>query len=289
MTVSVSAHRPPGPAPWLIGADPAGPQVDAGLRPWIDEVAVFTGGSRQTVVQAPDVASTLVVRSDPRGRAELIVTGPRTRGTYHPADGAPVCFRMRVRTGGTRALLGAPVSDLADRGTPIEDLWGAAGRRLAEDVAHAYETHRTGAPSGNRLFRQVAEALRERTRAVPGDPAAGRLVGAAVRALTPAAGPAPRLSVVADRLGVSERYLRTLFAREIGLSPKHFARIARLRRVLMQAGTRQWAHLAGDAGFFDQAHLITDFRALMGVSPGAYLAGRLPAPAPCLRTVTRVR
>jgi AraC-like DNA-binding protein len=196
---------------------------------------------------------------------------------------------MRVRSGHTRALLGAPVSDLADRGTPIEDLWGATGRRLTEDVAREYETHRTGVPSGDRLFRPVAAALRERARTAPGDPAVARLIGAAVRALTPATGPAPRLSTVADRLGISERHLRTLFAREIGLSPKHFARIARLRRVLTQAGTRQWAHLAGDAGFFDQAHLITDFRALMGVSPGAYLAGRLPAPGPCLRTVTRLR
>ncbi len=62
-----------------------------------------------------------------------------------------------------------------------------------------------------------------------------------------------RLSDAATRIGVSERHLRNRFAREIGLSPKHFARISRLRRVLDQAGTRRWAGLADDAGFFDQA------------------------------------
>jgi len=99
--------------------------------------------------------------------------------------------------------------------------------------------------------------------------------------LSPGAGGNGRLTEVAGRLGISERHLRTIFAREIGLSPKHFARIARLRHVLARAGSRQWSDLADDAGFFDQSHLITEFRTLMGVSPAAYLAGRLPAPSPC--------
>jgi AraC-like DNA-binding protein len=77
--------------------------------------------------------------------------------------------------------------------------------------------------------------------------------------------------------------LRNLFGREVGLSPKHFARIGRVRRVLSLAGQRRWATVAEDAGFFDQAHMISDFRAFMGVSPEAYLAGRLPAVTPCLR------
>jgi AraC-like DNA-binding protein len=109
--------------------------------------------------------------------------------------------------------------------------------------------------------------------------AADSLVTAAARELATAA----RLADVADRLGVSERHLRNLFAREIGLSPKHFARIGRVRRVLALAGHRGWATVAEDAGFFDQAHMISDFRAFMGVTPAAYLSGRLPAATPCLR------
>jgi AraC-like DNA-binding protein len=243
--------------------------LDAGLGPWIDDVDLVAGTGRHTLVQAPDVASTLVVRTDPDGRSDLVVVGPRTRGTYHPAERASTCVRLRVRAGRTRALLGAPVSELADRTTAVADLWGALGRRLADRVRNGDS------------FGAVADGLRERARSAPADPAEARLVGAALRALDPGSGPAPRLGVVADRLGISERHLRTIFAREVGVSPKHYARIARMRRVLALAGTRQWAHVAGETGFFDQAHLITDFRALMGVSPGAYLAGRLPEPAPC--------
>jgi AraC-like DNA-binding protein len=99
--------------------------------------------------------------------------------------------------------------------------------------------------------------------------------------LGPGAERARRAAQHPGRVGVSERHLRNLFAREVGLSPKHFARISRLRKVLALAGRRQWAAVAEDAGFFDQAHMISDFRALMGVSPAAYLAGKLPAVTPC--------
>jgi AraC-like DNA-binding protein len=59
------------------------------------------------------------------------------------------------------------------------------------------------------------------------------------------------------------------------------ARIRRLRTVLALAGQQEWAAVAEDAGFFDQAHMISDFRALMGVSPGAYVQGHRPAVTPC--------
>jgi AraC-like DNA-binding protein len=307
MTVPAPAHASIAPTRWPAGAEGAGPSARAGLLPpvgagfwpavglglwpWIEGIDLVAGTGRHTLVQAPDVASTLVFRTDPAGRTDLIVAGPRTRGTYHPAARASTCIRMRVRSGRTRALLGAPVNELADRATPIEDLWGGLGRRLAAAASAVPPEHGGagvppdgGHPNDERateLFRSLAEVLRERARSLPSDPAGARLVGAAMRELAPESGPAPRLGVVADRLGISERHLRTVFAREVGLSPKHFARIARLRRVLALAGRREWARVAGEAGFFDQAHLITDFRALMGISPGAYLAGRLPAPAPC--------
>jgi AraC-like DNA-binding protein len=68
----------------------------------------------------------------------------------------------------------------------------------------------------------------------------------------------------------------------ISLSPKHFARIDRVRGVLASAGRRQRAQLANDTGYYDQAHLITEFRAMMGVPPGAFAnTGRLPAACPC--------
>jgi len=245
--------------------------VPGELRTWVDGVEVHSGADGPgTFVHVPDVAPALVFRITGEGRSDLMVVGPRSRGSYHPSKQLPVCIRLRVRPGRSRALLGLPINELADRVVPLADLWGAPGRRLAEELATA---------PGRRSTR-IAAALRERAAVAPATVA----LEPALRALSAGAS----TSAAADRLGISERHLRNVFARDVGLSPKQFARIARLRRVLDLAGDRAWARVAGDTGYFDQAHMITDFRALMGVSPGAFAAGRLPPPSPCMG-LTRVR
>ncbi len=92
---------------------------------------------------------------------------------------------------------------------------------------------------------------------------------------------APAIPDLAARLAVSERHLRALFSAGVGVSPKHFARIDRVRRVLAYAGETPWSHLAAHTGYYDQSHLTADFRTLMGVPPAAYLRGSLPAPTRC--------
>jgi AraC-like DNA-binding protein len=89
------------------------------------------------------------------------------------------------------------------------------------------------------------------------------------------------VAATAGRLHVSERRLRTLFADGIGLSPKHFARIGRVRAVLATASSRRWADVATAAGYYDQSHMTAEFRRLMGVPPAPYMAGRRPAARRC--------
>ena len=65
-----------------------------------------------------------------------------------------------------------------------------------------------------------------------------------------------------------------LFLERTGLSPKEMARVARLRALLAQLasdGRADWAGLACDFGYADQAHLINEFQALTGKSPQRYL------------------
>jgi AraC-like DNA-binding protein len=211
-------------------------------------------------VNKPEVATVLAFRTTPDRRSDLIVVGPRTRGSYNPDKALPVCVRVRLRPGQARALLGVSINDLVDRTVPLTDLWGRAGRELTERVAAA------GDSAAARLHAEIPMS------------ADISLVDGATRLLSR---PEARLAEVAGELGVSERHLRNLFAREVGLSPKHYARISRVRKVLDLAGSRPWAEVASRAGFFDQAHMIGDFRSMMGVSPGAFLAGRLPAVTPC--------
>ena len=77
---------------------------------------------------------------------------------------------------------------------------------------------------------------------------------------------------LARRCGWSARSLERRFRHAVGLPPKLFSRIVRFQRVFAaaRAGKPDWAGLAIDCGYYDQAHLNRDFREFTGSSPAAY-------------------
>lgn len=87
---------------------------------------------------------------------------------------------------------------------------------------------------------------------------------------------ASRVGGLADALGAGERTLRQAFADSVGLSPKRYARLARVLRVVEDASRASWAQLAIAHGFYDQAHLSAELREFLGVTPGQWRAGQLP-------------
>ena len=81
-----------------------------------------------------------------------------------------------------------------------------------------------------------------------------------------------RVDRVAERLGITARHLRRTFTEHVGVGPKEYARSVRLLRALrLAAGSSDWRRVALDAGYYDQAHLIADFRHLVGTTPGAFV------------------
>src|SRR5258707_470657 len=87
------------------------------------------------------------------------------------------------------------------------------------------------------------------------------------------------MSALAAETGWSGRHLRTRFAAETGLTPKAAARVVRFyraRRLLQrraESGKRlDLAALAVHCGYYDQAHLDLEFRALAGAPPTIWLA-----------------
>jgi len=225
--------------------------VPAALRPWVAGIDV-TAARGSAAVDVPDHATTLVVRTSADDTRELVVVGPRTRAAYHVSAEGPSCLRIRMQPGRAQSLLGRPVRELVDRALPLRDLPGLDVDRLAHDPVGALEAALADRKAHPDL---VAEA-------------AGLLTNANVAA-------------TAHRLHISERRLRTLFVDRIGLSPKHFARIDRVRTVLAAARDLRLADVAATAGYYDQSHMTAEFRHLMGVPPAAFVAGRRPAATPC--------
>ena len=97
-------------------------------------------------------------------------------------------------------------------------------------------------------------------------------VGWAVRELET---PERRVRDLVAESGMSKRRFVNTFRQNVGLSPKQFQRVRRLRRALhaLERGTAS-AEAALAAGYYDQAHLIHEFQALAGMSPSAYIRRR---------------
>lgn len=85
------------------------------------------------------------------------------------------------------------------------------------------------------------------------------------------------VSGLADEIGWSRRHFSERFGREVGLPPKQVARLIRFERStgLIRAG-RPLSAVAAEGGFYDQAHLTNEWRALAGCTPGTWIAEELP-------------
>ncbi|MFI0421664.1 helix-turn-helix domain-containing protein [Spongiactinospora sp. 9N601] len=166
---------------------------------------------------------------------------------------------------GARRIFGVPMSELANRFVPIDDVLGRWGTELVERLADAPHWPVRLALLDRLLTRRLAEAP-ETGPQIPW--AWGRLL--ATHGTT-------GVGELADRLGWSHRHLVSRFRDQVGLSPKTAARVLRfdhaLRLLMSTAGPgASLAEVAATAGYFDQAHMNRDFRAMAGSAPARLLA-----------------
>ena len=160
------------------------------------------------------------------------------------------------RPGAAAVVLGVPSDALAGAHTELEALWSAGAATLRERLLEAQSPARVLALLDALLVERISGEL---------DP----IVTAACRELERGA----RVAAVADHVGLGRKRLGERFSAAVGVSPKAYARLARLQRVLgAAAGPKRldWAQLAVLCGYYDQAHLIQEFRELSGVTPAHY-------------------
>lgn len=248
-----------------------------------------------TLIFTLDEPLVLLTPAEPRTPAEpaaparsfgSLVAGLHTTPALISHQGAQSGVQLALRPLGARALLGLPAGVLASHDLPAEEILGSAGRRLSDRLREApgwperfavLDAELTGlAWSDRRIDREVRPEIRRAWSLLRHHSG-----GVAVSAL-------------AAEVGWSTRHLGSRFQAEIGLSPKAAGRVIRFdraRRVLAgwavgQAAGRDarsgpgcgprpsltLADLAAACGYFDQAHLAREFRALAGCTPSGWLA-----------------
>ncbi len=154
---------------------------------------------------------------------------------------------LKVRLEELAGTTAANLSDILDRPADLN--------RLHEELA--------GAQSQGQRVQQLENFLLARIRVSAPDP----LVAAAVAWIEQNTG-GKRIAELAGHIGLSQSALERRFRRIVGISPKTFASVVRLRRAvrLRKAGD-DLTSVAHAAGYFDQSHFIKDFRRATGSSP----------------------
>lgn len=84
---------------------------------------------------------------------------------------------------------------------------------------------------------------------------------------------------VADRYGITSRYLQKLFLQYTGLTPKLYGKINRFQhslRLVTKKEASSLTSIAYDCGYFDQSHFIKEFKSFTGSTPSGYIIERSP-------------
>jgi AraC-like DNA-binding protein len=218
----------------------------AALRPWVE---CFwsrrdRGGAPREQRVLPDGCADLVFDlADGEGEA----VGTMTKPLIFTAGGASEFLGVRFRPGRAAAFLRIPLAEITDARVPLRDLW----RRDLTDELLSIE---------DRVGFLEAELLRRLA------PDRDARVDAAIERIIAGA---DRVETIAEEIGISRQHLARQFQHHVGVSPKTFARVMRFRRVLASA-KGDWADVAARHGYYDQSHLIADFRELAGETPGSF-------------------
>jgi len=231
----------------------------------LPDVFVDECRSDLTRVALPSTGVHLVVRLGPHvpGGFDIHALGPRHKARRKLIRGGQSTVFARLPLGTYQAVLGKPASEFAGRIVALRDLWDpAATQRLEEQLAAA----RNAASAAIILKTAIAGRLE------PGIcfDTNTRLVQSTARRLE-----SRNVASVAEDMGISERHLRRVFRENVGLSPKEFFKLIRFERALKAAKDDRdlsWSDIAAGAGYYDQAHLIADFRSIAGATPREFLA-----------------
>lgn len=198
---------------------------------------------------------------------EADVTGLVRRRYERHLIGEGYAVGARFRPGCFRPFVDFSVSELTNRHRPIAEVLGRDTTELqhaigpkADIVARARllaEFLTVGCPEPDATASRLAELVAEI---------------AQTRQIT-------RVGQVAERAGWSVRRLQRLFSDYVGAGPKWVIQRCRLQdaAAAAAAGPVDWAALAVELGFTDQAHLTRAFTTTIGTPPAAYADQAQPA------------
>jgi AraC-like DNA-binding protein len=215
----------------------------------IDIVVEFDGGT--------DEAGGRIV---PCSADRLSVVGTMSRPLIVNAPNS--CFLgVRFKPGKAIGFLGVSAGELTDQSIPLSQLWS--------HIADRFEGDLTDQPTVAAKLALMDALLLDRLKVNNDD---DLYVEALVDLIQRRQG-AVSIQTLSEFAGISRQHIARKFDRYLGISPKLFSRIVRFQDLIKKirlSPSVDWATTALDLGYYDQAHMISDFKEFSGQTPASF-------------------
>jgi len=166
-------------------------------------------------------------------------------------------FVIAFQVHGLTDLFGVPPSEVTNHTYDADSVLGKPIRELEQHLGNC-ESFQQRVSVANHFFPERSKQA----------PAVDRMAFAADQILSSSG--KLRIAELACRAGIGIRQFQREFSARFGASPKLFSRIVRFQNALdtkARSATKSWTDVAHELGYFDQMHMVHEFREFTGESP----------------------
>jgi len=204
---------------------------------------------------------------NPPNRLSTFVAGIHDSFVVVESQGQSCCIQVNFTPIGARLFFQLPLWELSNRSIALDELFGQQSLRVVETLAATGDWDRRFDLLEALIHKRLSEAR----------PPRPEILGAWAEMQT--AHGVVDVTALARKTGWSHKHLIAQFRDHIGAPPRRLGRILRFQRAIKHLGPgnrARWAALAIDCGYFDQSHMIREFREFAGCTPEEYVRLQLP-------------
>lgn len=193
------------------------------------------------------------------------VSGVRTQPITIPSGKKSRMLIVAFKKGGAHPFYPFPMTEITDLVVGADLIFGNHFHRLREQILHAVSVDAIFALVGHFLLKRGGDALHANEAALCVEHAVSTIVNQP---------DAMGFQEFNSTIGYSQKHFIDLFKRQVGVPPKHYLKIMRFQKAILEIEKDQsvhWNQIALESGFYDQAHFIHDFKSFSGFTPGEYM------------------
>ncbi|WP_028585841.1 helix-turn-helix transcriptional regulator [Desulfogranum mediterraneum] len=192
-------------------------------------------------------------------QSKCLVVGPMTKPIQNTKSNL---FGARFKPGMASLFFPSPLKEMVDQIVEINDLQGQETDTMADSLANMNcPQERLSRISS--MFQQI----------LSDQPVFEKQIQSAISIIELSSG---RVSIqeITQKIGCSRQHLTRKFQRHTGLTPKFFSQVVRVNRLIeiyKTNSTSSLGDLAQICGYYDQSHMISEFKKITGITPQSFL------------------